>query len=70
MAHRETRETRGASETPQEATQAENSKDSFNVLIFSLLLAAVAGAGLFWYFGVFPFSPHQQQVQHAIGLAQ
>jgi hypothetical protein len=40
-------------ETPLEATQAENSKDSFYVLKASLVLAILAGICLFWYFGVF-----------------
>jgi hypothetical protein len=45
----------GTTETAREATGAENSKDSFNVLTFSLLLAVIAAIGLFWYFGIFPF---------------
>jgi hypothetical protein len=45
----------GTTETAREATGAENSTDSFNVLTFSLLLAVIAAIGLFWYFGIFPF---------------
>jgi hypothetical protein len=41
-------------ETPGEATQAENSKNSFYVLKVSMLLALIAGIALFWYFGVIP----------------
>jgi hypothetical protein len=41
-------------ETPREATQAENSKNSFNVLKVSMILAVVAAIALFWYFGVIP----------------
>ena len=42
-------------ETPQEATQSENSKDSFKVLVISMILAFIVGVGLLWYFGVSPF---------------
>lgn len=48
-------------ETPREATGAENSRNSFNVLRVSLVLAIIAAIGLFWYFGVIPgleSSPH------------
>lgn len=41
-------------ETPREATQAENSKDSFVVLTVSLVVLAIIGVGLFWYFGIVP----------------
>jgi hypothetical protein len=41
-------------ETPREATGAENSKNSFNVLRWSLALVIIAGIGIFWYFGVIP----------------
>ena len=41
-------------ETPREATGADNSKNSFNVLRWSLALVIIAGIGLFWYFGVIP----------------
>ena len=41
-------------ETPREATQAENSKNSFNVLRVSMILALIAAVVLFWYFGVIP----------------
>lgn len=40
-------------ETAREATQAENSKDSYYVLKVSLALSVIAAAVLFWYFGVF-----------------
>ena len=40
-------------ETAEEATQAENSKDSYYVLKISMALAILAGIVLFWYFGVF-----------------
>lgn len=40
-------------ETAEEATQAENSKDSYYVLKVSLGLSVVVGIALFWYFGVF-----------------
>ena len=40
-------------ETAREATQAENSKDSYWVLKVSMALVIVAGISLFWYFGVF-----------------
>lgn len=40
-------------ETAEEATQAENSKNSYYVLKVSLALSVVAGIALFWYFGVF-----------------
>jgi hypothetical protein len=41
-------------ETPEEATQADNSPDTFVILIVSLAGAAVVGLALFWYFGVLP----------------
>jgi hypothetical protein len=41
-------------ETPRQATGAENSKNSFNVLRWSLGLVVIVGIGLFWYFGVIP----------------
>jgi hypothetical protein len=40
-------------ETPEEATQAERSPDTFVILMVSLVALAVIAAGLFWYFGVF-----------------
>jgi flagellar basal body-associated protein FliL len=46
---------KGTTETAREATSAENSKDSFKVLIVSMVLAIVAAVILFWYFGIFPF---------------
>jgi hypothetical protein len=49
-----TRDTSGrVTETPSEATQAEDSRDSYYVLKVSMALAIVAGIALFWYFGVF-----------------
>jgi hypothetical protein len=50
-------------ETPHEATQAENSKGSFNVLTVSMILAIVAGIGLAWYFGILPWGHHPHPVQ-------
>lgn len=41
-------------ETPREATQAENSKDSFVVLTVSLVVLTIVGIGFIWYFGIFP----------------
>jgi len=46
----------GTTETAREATGAENSKDSFNILKVSMALAILAGIGLAIYFGI--FSPH------------
>lgn len=50
-------------ETAREASGAENSKDSFNVLKISIVLAIIAGALLLWYFGSLPGTtppaPHQ-----------
>lgn len=43
-------------ETAREASGAENSKDSFNVLKISIVLAIIAGAVLLWYFGFLPGS--------------
>jgi hypothetical protein len=45
----------GTTESAGEATGAENSKDSFTVLLVSLVLAVIAAGVLFWYFGIFPF---------------
>ena len=57
MAQREKRGgERRITEIPEEATQADNSTASFGVLIVSLILAVIAGLGLFWYFGIFPFT--------------
>jgi hypothetical protein len=39
-------------ETPREATQSENSKDSFVVLTVSLVALVIIGVGFFWYFGI------------------
>ena len=41
-------------ETPQEATQSENSKNSFVVLTASLVGVALISVGLLWYFGILP----------------
>jgi hypothetical protein len=43
-------------ETPEEARQAENSPDTFFMLIISLVVLAVIGAVLLWYFGVVKMS--------------
>ncbi len=40
-------------QTVQDASGAEHSKDSYYVLIVSLGLAVVAATTLFWYFEVF-----------------
>ena len=42
-------------ERPPEATQTDNSKDSFNVLIVSMILAIFTGVALLWYFDVLPW---------------
>jgi hypothetical protein len=41
-------------ETPEEATQAERSPDTFIILIVSLAALAVIGVGFAWYFGMLP----------------
>ena len=38
-------------ETVQEATQSENSSDTFVILIISLGLMIAAGLGFAWYYG-------------------
>ena len=38
-------------ETVQEATQSENSSDTFVILIISLGLMILAGLGFAWYYG-------------------
>jgi hypothetical protein len=43
-------------ESPEEATQSENSPDTFIILVVSLGLLAAAAAALFWYFGDLPWS--------------
>lgn len=48
--------TSGTTESARDATGAENSKNSFNVLRLSMALAVIAAVGLFWYFGVFSLS--------------
>jgi hypothetical protein len=45
----------GTTETEQRAKGAENSKDTLVMLIGGLVLAFIAMAILFWYFGFFPF---------------
>jgi hypothetical protein len=47
---------RKITESREEATQAENSPDTFIILVVSLGLLAAAAAALFWYFGVLPWS--------------
>ena len=50
---------RPVTETPREATQAENSKDSFGVLIVSMIAAVIVGVVLLWYVGALPgMEPH------------
>jgi hypothetical protein len=45
-------------ETPEEATQAEKSPDTFYILVVSLVALLVIGGVLLWWFGVFPsFGP-------------
>jgi hypothetical protein len=59
MAQRKKRDGAGGiTESPGEATQADNSTESFDVLTVSLILAVIAGLCLFWYFGIFPFGTH------------
>ena len=40
-------------ETPRESTQAENSPDTFIILLISLGVLVAAGVVIMWYFGVF-----------------
>lgn len=40
-------------ETPRESTQAENSPDTFIILVVSLGVLVAAGIAILWYFGVF-----------------
>ncbi len=41
-------------ETPQEARQSENSKNSFVILTVSLVVVALIGVGFMFYFGMLP----------------
>ena len=41
-------------ETPREATQAENSPDTFVILTVSLVALFFVGLGIFYYFGLLP----------------
>lgn len=53
----------GVTETPREATQAENSKNSFGVLTVSMIAAVLAGLVLLWNFGALPGMEHTTPVQ-------
>ena len=45
-------------ETPEQATQAERSPDTFYILVVSLIALVVIGAFLLWWYGVLPsFGP-------------
>ena len=45
-------------ETPEQATQAERSPDTFYILVVSLIALVVIGAFLLWWYGGFPsFGP-------------
>ena len=41
-------------ETPREFTQAENSPNTFIILIVSLTVMVAIGIAVLWYFGVLP----------------
>jgi hypothetical protein len=41
-------------ETPEQATQAERSPDTFYILVVSLIALVVIGAFLLWWYGVLP----------------
>ena len=45
-------------ETPEQATQAEKSPNTFYILVVSLIALVVIGAFLLWWYGVLPsFGP-------------
>jgi uncharacterized membrane protein YgcG len=50
-------------ETPREATQAENSPDTFVILIVSMTVLIAAGIAILWYFGVLPWTTPPVAVQ-------
>jgi hypothetical protein len=53
----------GTVETPREATQSENSKNSLGVLAVSLIAAVIAGFVMLWYFGALPGMDQTPTVQ-------
>ena len=59
-----------ATETPREATQAENSKNSFGVLAVSMAAAVIAGIVLLWYFGALPGMEQTTTVQPGAGVGR
>lgn len=50
-------------ETPRESTQAENSPDTFIILIVSMTVLVAIGVVILWYFGVLPGSTPPVPVQ-------
>jgi hypothetical protein len=50
-------------ETPREATQAENSPDTFIILTVSLVALFIIGLGIFYYFGLLPGSMPPTPIQ-------
>ncbi len=44
------------SETPRESTQAENSPNTFIILVVSMVVIVAIAAGMLWYFGFLPGS--------------
>lgn len=51
-------------ETPREATQSENSPDTFIILTVSLVALFIIGLGIFYYFGLLPGTMPPTPVQH------
>jgi flagellar basal body-associated protein FliL len=45
----------GTTETEERVKGADNSKDTLVMLVGGLVLALIAMAVLFWFFGIFPF---------------
>lgn len=52
-------------QTAQDARGGETSKDSYYVLLVSMVMAAVVGMALFWYFDVFA-GPEQSLPRGAV----
>ena len=50
-------------ETPRESTQAENSPNTFIILIVSLTVLVAIGIVVLWYFGVLPGTTPPVSVQ-------
>ena len=50
-------------ETPRESTQAENSPNTFIILIVSLTVLVAIGVAVLWYIGVFPGTTPPTPVQ-------